>query len=51
MWNADSSTLPDQNEGRGDEGRLFVFVLIKAFPSFTATFKKTNGLETVLFNL
>jgi hypothetical protein len=23
-----------------DEGGLFVFVLIKAFPSFTATFKK-----------
>jgi len=28
-----------------DEGGLFVFVLIKAFPSFTASLKMTNDVR------
>jgi hypothetical protein len=50
MWTEDSSTLPEQEEGRrikillsrreSDENGLFAFVLIKAFPSFTAILKK-----------
>ena len=45
MSNEDSSILPERDEDRQDEGGLFVFVLIKAFPSFTATFKKTSGVK------
>jgi hypothetical protein len=51
MWNEDSSTLPEQDEDRGDEGGLFVFVLkdhFKVFSTFAASLKMANRCQVVL---
>ena len=58
MSNEDSSTSPEEEKGRGlrfacpgresDESGLFVYVLIKVFPTFAGSLKRANRCQVVL---
>src|SRR4030042_6855693 len=58
MQKEDSSTSSEQEKGRGmrfsclggesDESGLFVYVLIKVFPTFAGSLKRANRCQVVL---
>ena len=48
MWNEDLSTSPEEDEDTAENDGLFVIILIKLFPTFAASLKKTNRCQVVL---